>query len=261
MKSPCRFVSCAWLLAAAVAAQTPVKVPLPPNPNGDLKTAPEPFPKLDPPVQLPIQVRAPRTDRPATGMVDTDSVVTSPALPGGILHDRVGDTLWSIGHTYKASFDRHGATFIPYFAGAEHNHPLAFRVSAVRVGPSDLALRETMPKRDGDTVEFDHGALRAIYELLGDRVAAHVLEHRRRHPRSAGAMGRSGDRAVDRCRRCQRRGDVPARQHRDRRSQRPAALPVRPPERQSRHARRDDSLIASPARAPRRAVTDARSGR
>lgn len=154
------------LLAATAAAQQATKIPALPCTGPDLKT-PAPFwPKNKSQVQVPRLSRPlPVPAKTAGSAVGDASQVQAPQLPQGLMHDTVDGRLWTVGATYKASFGAEGATFLPYFADAERDHPIAFAVSAASVGGQALALHDAIPTRQDDTVTFDHGGLCAVYQL------------------------------------------------------------------------------------------------
>jgi len=166
MKPRPRTVLLSGLLAATAAAQQPAKIPAPPPAGADIKTAALAVPKVERPVLAPRDARMrPAPDKPTNPPpVDADQA-PAPQLPATIMHDAVDDRLWTLGNTYKASFDREGATLLPYFADAEQNHPLTFTVRAASVAGDELVVRSAPPFRKDDTVTFDHGGLRAVYEL------------------------------------------------------------------------------------------------
>ncbi|MCC7063963.1 MAG: hypothetical protein IT456_14235 [Planctomycetes bacterium] len=161
MKPHIPFLAC--LVAVAATAQDPAKVPAPPTTNADIKVTPAPTQKVDRPAETPGGSSTLTVPQKTVGTGTNPSPV--PPLPRGILHDEVDGRLWAIGGTYKASFGAEGATFLPYFADAERNHPMLFSVRAARVAEQDLLVQQASPTRNGEVVSFDHGGLRAVYEL------------------------------------------------------------------------------------------------
>lgn len=151
------------LLSTSAAAQSPAKVPALPQQGQDLKTTPPAAPKTVLSVGTPRQARP--VQLPAKVASTGVGAATAPPLPPGILHDTVDGRLWAVGGTYKASFGAEGATFLPYFAEAERNHALQFKVGEATVGGQPIGLHAAAPTRQGDVVAFDHGGLRAVYEL------------------------------------------------------------------------------------------------
>jgi len=105
------------------------------------------------------------TPAKSAGPSAVDAATPPLQLPPGLLHDTVDGRHWTVGATYKASFGPEGATFLPYFADAECNHPMTFAVRTATVGGQALPVHETTPTRDGEMVTFAHGGLRATYEL------------------------------------------------------------------------------------------------
>jgi hypothetical protein len=166
-----RIVLLSSLLAAGATtqqpSQQPSKIPAPPVIGPDVKTDVPRVPKVDRPIQTPRAPRLPQAP-PSAKMAPPTSGDSAPIPvppPQTILHDTVDGRLWSVGGTYKASFGSEGATFLPYFADAERNHPMTFSVHAVAVGGRALPVQAATPTRAKDTVSFDHGSLRAVYEL------------------------------------------------------------------------------------------------
>lgn len=84
--------------------------------------------------------------------------------------DSPGDgRLWAHGAAYKASFDEHGASVIPFFGShAPQNFPVEFRASACARGGEPFELEERGVTRNGDTVRIDRGAFVEEYELALD---------------------------------------------------------------------------------------------
>ena len=92
----------------------------------------------------------------------------APGLPTEVIFDRptdVGD-LWAIGHTWKASFDRDGTTFIPFFGSdAAQNYPIRIDLAEASVGGQPLELSHAQPKRKGSSVRTERGALTEVFDL------------------------------------------------------------------------------------------------
>lgn len=84
-----------------------------------------------------------------------------------VLHDVVGDSAqWARGRTWKARFDRRGFAYLPFFADAPRNFPVQFRLAVVRVGETNLPFAtDVMPRRDGDRITFERGAVSERYDL------------------------------------------------------------------------------------------------
>ncbi|MEO6594711.1 MAG: hypothetical protein ABIP94_08150 [Planctomycetota bacterium] len=156
----------AALLAATLAGQQPAKIPAPPSTGPDIKTAADLASKVERPAPSPLLLRTPAAATKTPGSTAADAA-PAPALqlPQSLLHDSVDGRLWTVGGTYKVSFGREGATFLPYFADAECNHPMTFAVRAASVAGQALPVLEATPTRRDDLVTFDHGGMRAVYEL------------------------------------------------------------------------------------------------
>jgi hypothetical protein len=147
--------SFALLLAVPAVAQSPAETKPPAAPAVKVERAAPP----------PLGSRAVRA-LPRKDIANDGTAAAAPLPRHGLLHDVVDGALWTLGGTYKASFDGAGASFVPYFGGAPHNFPVHFAVRTARVGERELELGDAVPARQGTLVTFDHGGLRAEYELL-----------------------------------------------------------------------------------------------
>lgn len=96
-----------------------------------------------------------------------------------VAYDQPGDgRLWARASAYKASFDEHGASVIPFFGSdAPQNFPLEFRVSSCARGGEPFALDERGVTRSGDTVRIDRGAFVEEYELALDSLEQRFVFH------------------------------------------------------------------------------------
>jgi hypothetical protein len=156
-------LACTEMLAP-LAAQQPAKSPAPLPTGSDIKTAAAPAPaKTDAHPAIPLQA-SPDRRRAKTAAAPAAAPGTAP-VARGLQYDDAGGSLWVLGETYKACFGGDGATFVPYFAGAPRNFPLRFSVRSAAVGGTALSLAAAPPQRRGALVTFEHGALRAEYEL------------------------------------------------------------------------------------------------
>ncbi len=81
-------------------------------------------------------------------------------------------TVWVRGRTYKASFSKDAATYIPFFgSNAPRNYPVALRVESVTIDGETLAFDTAVPAvREGAIVEYARGAFRERYVLTPDSV-------------------------------------------------------------------------------------------
>ncbi len=158
----------ATALAADAAAQNPVaKVPAPPQATPDLKLSPAPT------VKAAANTQAAQVAPGVLAGAAAAKVAAPPNLPAGatdlpaeVLFDDQAETLRAVGNTYKAEFDRSGAAYVPYFDGADRNHPLHFTVQRAVVGGQELPIAGARRVRPGNRVSFAHGGLRATYDLL-----------------------------------------------------------------------------------------------
>lgn len=79
--------------------------------------------------------------------------------------------LWALGRSWKASFDSHGFTVIPFFGSeAPRNYPLHLSLAGATVGGEPLPLQAGAPRRDATTVLTTHGALTEVVETAVDHL-------------------------------------------------------------------------------------------
>lgn len=81
-------------------------------------------------------------------------------------------TLWARGAGYKASFDAQGATYVPFLgSNAPRNFPVRFRLAALQAGADAIGFDAlAAPVRAGESVRYERGALREVYELRPEGV-------------------------------------------------------------------------------------------
>ncbi len=94
-------------------------------------------------------------------------------LPGAgeapLVEVRADGTIWAGAESYKAGFDRRGATFVPFLGSdAAHDWPATFRATRVTVGGKDLACAEASPVRVEGAVQFARGGVIERYLLRGE---------------------------------------------------------------------------------------------
>lgn len=83
-----------------------------------------------------------------------------------VLTDAPGDgSIWATTAAWKAGFDRNGAMFVPFLGSDVPSAPTTFRLRAAKVGDQALAVREAMPKLDGQRVSFARGDVLERYDL------------------------------------------------------------------------------------------------
>jgi hypothetical protein len=83
-------------------------------------------------------------------------------------YDTPGDgSLWVRGATYKASFDKAGATYFPLFGGRQPRHqPMSLSPESATRGDLQLASKTTSPAvRLQDRVEFERGGFVERYDF------------------------------------------------------------------------------------------------
>ncbi len=85
---------------------------------------------------------------------------------------REDGTIWVRGRTYKASFGRDGATYVPFLGSdAPRNYPVELDVTRVTIGGTDLAFDADAPaRREGMSVAFDRGSFTERFLVTPDGV-------------------------------------------------------------------------------------------
>jgi hypothetical protein len=95
----------------------------------------------------------------------------------------VEGSAWARAATYKAGFERGGASYVPFLgAHAPRNFPVTFRLEGVELSGSDVPFeRGVAPRRTGDQgriVAYDRGTLVERYETAPESVEqTFVFEH------------------------------------------------------------------------------------
>jgi len=81
-------------------------------------------------------------------------------------------TVWVRGRTYKASFSKESASYVPFLGSkAPRNFPVSMRVDSVTIGGDAFAFDSAAPAvRDGAIVEYARGAFRERYVLTPDSI-------------------------------------------------------------------------------------------
>jgi hypothetical protein len=145
----------AQIVPAAILIGPDVKTPPP--------AAPHKQPKIfaaAPAAPAPVEASKAAAALPAAGSLALDrSIVRYATSDDG--------TLWARGASFKASFGREGASFVPCLgAAAPRNFPVGFRLASVRAGDAELAFdAHVEPTRSGELVSFDRGSLVERYTL------------------------------------------------------------------------------------------------
>jgi len=161
---PWRGLGLAASLCASLAAQ-----------QVDYKPAPLPDPvkgmhEISPLTPAELARRARPSPRANSSVLAAQR--TAPAF-AEVLFDTPGDDrVWARGATYKASFGREGFVYVPDFgSAAPQNYPVHFVLRGARVAGRDLAFVAAAPaQRHGNTITFDRGAVREVYDLATDHV-------------------------------------------------------------------------------------------
>lgn len=97
------------------------------------------------------------------------------------LDSEADGTLWARGSTYKARFDAHGATYVPFLgSSAPRNFPVSFALLRAHGDAGELALSTpSSALLAGDRVVIDRGPVDEVYELgLGGIEQTFVIEER-----------------------------------------------------------------------------------
>ncbi|MFM7282794.1 MAG: hypothetical protein ACKO32_13555, partial [Planctomycetia bacterium] len=90
-----------------------------------------------------------------------------------VLVDEPGDgRIWARGSSYKASFDRDGFTFVPFFGSqAPRNFPLHFRLASIEAGDTALLIESSAPAElDGRRITYARGPVIERYDLAFEQV-------------------------------------------------------------------------------------------
>ncbi|MBL8751351.1 MAG: hypothetical protein JNK78_19495 [Planctomycetes bacterium] len=92
---------------------------------------------------------------------------------------RADGPLWACGNAWKASFDGHGFTTIPFFGSkAPHNFPLRLEVAAATVGGETLLLGEGQPETVGPQVVTRRSAFTEVIDARLDSLEqSFVFDH------------------------------------------------------------------------------------
>lgn len=156
---------------AAVAARAPAqaptpKVPAPPQTQDDGKPQAPRVAKLPVHTEPALSALGLRGQLPPAKPAVNDLPASTTSLPADVLFDDHADATFALGNTYKAEFDRGGASYVPYFQAADRNYPLHFAVRRAVVANEELAVVDAVPERAGQRVTFAHGGLRATYDLM-----------------------------------------------------------------------------------------------
>lgn len=143
------------------------------------------LPAQDPLAQNPA-ARAPYSLPPTPDANKTSAAVESPALrdanasralgssmPSRVHFDRprADSPLWALGTAWKASFDGHGTTVIPFFGSdAPQNFPLRMDLTRATVGGEPLPLVAGEPVTRGASVRTPRGGLTEVIDTHLDHL-------------------------------------------------------------------------------------------
>ena len=161
---------CATLLVANASAQAQRPTPIPPQ-HADIKTSWTAPPKapLTPEEAAAAAHREPEWSEPKSELPPALHGITAQRAHDELHFDQPGDgSLWVMGTTFKARFDRDGTTYVPFFGSdAPQNFPITFRAPDLAVAGVPVA-ESSAPvdaERMGDSVEYFRPALVERYEL------------------------------------------------------------------------------------------------
>ena len=161
----------AALLASFALAQTPgeTKVPRPLPTTRAVKTAPVLPPKEPASRPVPSSTdRVPAVRLPKVEMPPNASHARPRRDPSKVYFDAPGDgTIWARGASYKASFGKDGASYIPFLGSkAPQDYPISFALQSVGVGGRAIDFAAGVPAtRANETIVFDRGAVHETYQL------------------------------------------------------------------------------------------------
>lgn len=175
--------------ASAVLAQETVKIPRALPHMEDLKLpAPPPDGRESaaPPRILPPSAEPARFEAKIAGESTKDAAVEIDVSK--VFFDEAGDgRIWARGRAYKASFDREGATYIPFLgSNAPRNFPVHVRLDSARIGAVELPTSVRTFDLRGDEVHLDRVSMREVWKLTpADAEQSFVLSER---PAAAGSL-------------------------------------------------------------------------
>ena len=108
---------------------------------------------------------APASPAPVTQPIASHAVASQPQTHVMFDRQRPDAPLWAAGTAWKASFDPHGFTAIPFFgSAAPQNYPLRFELAQATVGGMQLVLADGEPFVDGSRVSTRRGALTEVID-------------------------------------------------------------------------------------------------
>ncbi len=154
--------------------------PIPPHMQ-DVKTPAPPMPSKNDAREVRSSARpaAPLPDGPKVRPAGRGYLA---GLDRRVQYDTAADgTVWAAADAYKASFDRRGATYVPFFGSrAPHNFPVHLSLRSIRAGGATLAFdADAAPQRDGDRIVFHRGPVDEVYDLaIGSIEQSFVLAQR-----------------------------------------------------------------------------------
>lgn len=94
---------------------------------------------------------------------------TLPWPAGQVLHDTdASGALWASAETWKARFDRDGASFFVAVGEVGSAPSATFRLVAATLGGTKLAVGDAMPSRTAHRVTFERGAVREFFDLRAE---------------------------------------------------------------------------------------------
>ncbi len=161
----------AALLSGFALAQSPgeTKVPRPVEATHAVKTAPVLPPKEPAPDRATTSTARLPAARPPKGNLPPNAAHAHPRRdPTKVYFEEPGDgSIWARGASYKASFAKDGASYIPFLGSkAPQNYPLSFALQGIDVGGRAVDFAAAVPAtRTNDTIVFDRGSVQETYQL------------------------------------------------------------------------------------------------
>ncbi len=127
----------------------------------------------------PVVTTQANFNRPAASHAAAPAKISAPQSASHRKHsdqlfvDAPGDgSIWARGGSYKAQFDEHGFTYIPFLgSSAPQNYPLSLRVASVTAGGQKVVFDSSAaPTASGNSVSFARNAFTEHYDLSSANV-------------------------------------------------------------------------------------------
>jgi hypothetical protein len=161
----------AALLSSFALAQTSgeTKVPSPLPPLRQEKIAPVLPPKEPSTRPTPSSSDRVPAARPPKSVLPPNASHARPRRdPTKVYFDASGDgSIWARGASYKASFGKDGATYVPFLgSSAPQDDPISFALKSIEVDGRAVGFVTEVPAtRSNETIVFDRGSVQETYQL------------------------------------------------------------------------------------------------